>query len=161
KLIFNSLEGQIDTGNMMQALLKEAYKNDILILNHQEVLHFEDSGNEVKIQTNHLSLTTKKIFFATNGFASQLTNNEVIPARAQVLITKPIKDLHLKGTFHIDEGYYYFRNYENRILLGGARNLDFEEETTTKLDLNKKIQDRLDYVLKTVILPNQDFEIEH
>src|SRR5690606_15221990 len=66
KLIFNSLEGQIDTGNMMQALLKEAYKNDILILNHQEVLHFEDSGNEVKIQTNHLSLTTKKIFFATN-----------------------------------------------------------------------------------------------
>jgi len=160
KLVFNSLEGQIDTGNMMQALLKEVYKNDILILNHQEVTHFEDWGHQVEIQTNHLKLTAKKLFFATNGFASKLTDNEVIPARAQVLITKPIKDLHLKGTFHIDEGFYYFRNFENRILLGGARNLDFEGETTTEFDLNKKIQDRLDYILKTVILPHQDFEIE-
>ena len=30
-LIFNPFEGQIDTGNMMQALLKEAVVNDILI----------------------------------------------------------------------------------------------------------------------------------
>lgn len=159
-LIFNPYEGQIDTGNMMQNLLKEVYKSDILILNKQELLSFEDLGNKVELSFKDFSVSAKKIFFATNGFASQLTQNEVIPARAQVLITKPIPNLHIKGTFHIEEGFYYFRNFENRILLGGARNIDFESETTTNFDLNKNIQNRLDEVLKNVILPNTTFEVE-
>lgn len=98
--------------------------------------------------------------FATNGFATELTKNQVKPARAQVLITKPIQNLKIKGTFHLDEGYYYFRNIENRILFGGGRNLDFEGETTTELTQTKIIQDKLEELLKTVILPNQFFEIE-
>lgn len=161
QLIFNRFEGQIDTGNMMQSLLKKVYQNDILILNQQKVMGFEDSGNRAEVFLEDFSFITKKLIFATNGFASELTNQEVIPARAQVLITKPIENLHIKGVFHIDKGYYYFRNVENRILLGGARNLDFETETTTEIELNQKIQNRLDEVLKTVILPNQNFEIEH
>ena len=36
-VIFNPFEGQIDTGNMMQELLKQAAANDILILNQQKV----------------------------------------------------------------------------------------------------------------------------
>lgn len=160
KMIFNPFEGQIDTGNMIQNLLKEVYKNDILILNKQKVLSFQDLGNKVELEVEDFAISSKKVFFATNGFASEITNNEVIPARAQVLITKPIPSLHIKGTFHIDEGFYYFRNFGNRILLGGARNIDFETETTTDFELNKKIQNRLDEVLTTVILPNTDFEIE-
>jgi len=160
KMIFNPFEGQIDTGNMMQNLLKEVYKNDILILNKQKVLSFQDLGNGVELEFEDFTVTSKKVFFATNGFASEITDNEVIPARAQVLITKPIPNLHIKGTFHIDEGFYYFRNFENRILLGGARNIDFETETTTEFELNKKIQNQLNEILKTVILPNTNFEIE-
>ncbi len=160
QLIFNPFEGQIDTGNMMQHLLKVAYQNNILILNKQKVIAFEDFGSKVEIQTEDFCLSTKKALFATNGFATEITNKQVIPARAQVLITKPIKNLHIKGTFHIDKGYYYFRNIDNRILLGGARNIDFETETTTELDLNLKIQNRLGEVLKNTILPTTDFEIE-
>ena len=44
--------------------------------------------------------------------------------------------------------------------MGGARNIDFATETTTDFELNKKIQNRLDEVLKNVILPNTSFEIE-
>src|SRR5690554_49565 len=161
KLIFNPFEGQIDTGNMMQNLLKEVHNNNILILNKQELLSFQDLENKVELHFEDFSVSSKKVFFATNGFASDITNNEVIPARAQVLITKPIPNLSIKGTFHIDEGYYYFRNFENRILLGGARNIDFEAETTTDFELNKKIQNQLDEILKSVILPNTNFEIEH
>ena len=60
-------------------------------------------------------------------------NEEVKPARAQVLITRPIKDLAVKGTFHLDKGYYYFRNIDKRILIGGGRHLDYEPEETCKL----------------------------
>jgi hypothetical protein len=41
---FNPFEAQIDTGNMMQKLLKQAVSNDILILNQQTVTSFVDKG---------------------------------------------------------------------------------------------------------------------
>lgn len=160
-LIFNPFEGQIDTGNMMQALLKEAILDDILILNQQNVSSYRDLNDKVELVTNEFSFTTNKLLFATNGFATQLTEGKVQPARAQVLITKPIENLDIKGTFHLDKGYYYFRNVGNRILFGGGRNLDFEGETTTNLNQTKIIQDSLEQLLKNVILSNYDFEIEH
>lgn len=160
-LVFNPFEGQIETGNMMQALLKEAVKNNILILNGQAVKAFHEKQDGVAVSLESYSFTTKKLLFATNGFASSLTNNAVKPARAQVLITNPIEGLDIKGTFHIDRGYYYFRNIENRILLGGARNLDFEGETTTELAQTELIQYRLEQLLREVILPDTDFTIAH
>jgi glycine/D-amino acid oxidase-like deaminating enzyme len=159
--IFNPYEGQIDTGNMMQALLKEAISKDILILNQAEVTSHIEKNNSVEIIVNDYSFVTKKLFFATNGFASELTSNAVKPARAQVLITEPIPNLDIRGTFHLDKGFYYFRNFEDRILLGGGRNLDFEVETTTDLSQTEKIQNRLEELLKNVILPNQEFKIAH
>ncbi len=160
-LIFNPFEAQIDTGNMMQALLKKAHQNDILILNSQTVTSFQELNDGVEVETNGITFKTNKLLFTTNGFASQLTNNQVKPARAQVLITKPIPNLDIKGTFHLDRGYFYFRNINDRILFGGGRNLDFEGETTTSHDTTELIQNRLVALLKTVILPHQTFEIEH
>lgn len=159
--IFNPFEAQIDTGNMMQALLKQAQSNGILILNNQNVTEFQELNNGVEIKVNSFSFQTKKLLFATNGFAAQLTNNAVKPARAQVLITEPIPNLDIKGTFHLDEGYYYFRNINNRILLGGGRNLDFESENTTQFGQSELIQNKLEEMLKTIILPNQPFTIAH
>ena len=159
--IFNPFEAQIDTGNMMQALLKEAISKDILILNQAEVTSFTDKNNSVELVVNNYTFQTKKLLFATNGFAGSLTDNAVKPARAQVLITEPIPNLDIKGTFHLDKGYYYFRNFEDRILLGGGRNLDFEGETTTDLSQTEKIQNKLEDLLKNVILPNQEFKIAH
>ena len=61
----------------------------------------------------------------------------------------------------MDEGYYYFRNVGNRLLLGGGRNLDIQGETTSDLELNEMIQARLDKLLSETILPNTQFEVEH
>ncbi|MDN3678609.1 FAD-dependent oxidoreductase [Flavobacterium paronense] len=160
-VIFNPFEAQIDTGKMMNALLKKAIANNILILNQVEVKSFQEKTNSVEVTLDEFSFPTKKLLFATNGFASELTNNKVKPARAQVLITEPIPNLDIKGTFHLDKGYYYFRNIDNRILLGGGRNLAFEEETTTELGQTELIQNRLERLLKEVILPNTDYKIEH
>jgi glycine/D-amino acid oxidase-like deaminating enzyme len=160
-LIFNPFEAQIDTGNMMQELLKQAVAADILILNQQTVTAYSDVGNYVEIALTDFTFTSKKIFFATNGFAGTLTKGAVQPARAQVLITEPIKNLDIRGTFHLDRGYYYFRNIGDRILLGGGRNLDFETENTTEFGQTKIVQNKLEDLLKNVILPNQEFQIAH
>jgi glycine/D-amino acid oxidase-like deaminating enzyme len=160
-LIFNPFEAQIDTGNMMQALLKQAIAEDILILNQQTVTSFSDNENDVEVALGDFSFTTKKLLFATNGFANTLTNGAVKPARSQVLITEPIPNLDIKGTFHLDKGYYFFRNIGDRILFGGGRNLDFETEATTEFGQTEIIQKRLEDILKEVILPNHDFKIHH
>lgn len=160
-LIFNPFEAQIDTGNMMQELLKKAISENILILNQQTVTSYADLGNQVEIVLNNFSFKSQKILFATNGFANSITKGAVQPARAQVLITEPIQNLDIKGTFHLDRGYYYFRNVGDRILLGGGRNLDFETENTTEFGQTKIVQNKLEDLLKNVILPNQDFQIAH
>jgi len=103
---------------------------------------------------------------ATNGFASKLLDKNlnldyrVKPARAQVLITEPIKDIKIKGTFHLEKGYYYFRNIDNRILFGGGRNLDFKTEETTKLVQTELVKNKLEELLKTTILPKQDIKVD-
>lgn len=158
---FNSFEGQIDTGKMMNALLLKVQKLDIKILNNCTVESFLEASNFVKVKTNHFELTSNKLFIATNGFAKQLNIPEVKPARAQVIITKPINNLQIKGTFHLDEGFYYFRNIDHRILLGGGRNLDFKTEETTEFGQTQTIQNKLEALLKSTILPNTPFEIEH
>ena len=161
KYSVNQFEGQIDTGKMVTQLLLKAQKVGIKILNNILVESFIENNETVSIKTNQIEFTTKKLFIATNGFAKQLLQENVQPARAQVIITKPIKNLNIKGTFHLYKGYYYFRNIDNRILFGGGRNLDFKTEETTKFGQTEVVQNQLKTILKETILPNTPFEIEH
>ena len=159
ELIYNTLEGQIDTGLMMQSLLKLVHKEGILILNNFEFQSYQTGNNKVYVKTNHVSFETNQLLITTNGFASTIVN-DLKPARAQVLITSPIPSLQIKGTFHMHEGYYYFRNIGNRLLFGGGRHLDFDKESTADMVLNKTIQNELARILKHQILPNYDYDIE-
>ncbi len=63
-----------------------------------------------------------------------------------VIFSSKINNLEIKGTFHLDEGYYYFRNIDNRILLGGGRNLDFKSEETSEFGQTELIQNHLDNI---------------
>ena len=160
--IKNKYEGQINTGNMMQALLHIAYKKGVLILNNLEVDKITDTKTYVETSLkNKLSIQSKKVIVATNGFARQLLPQlDVKPARAQVLVTSAIKNLKLKGAFHYQQGYYYFRNIDGRVLFGGGRNLDFKGEETVDMQLTKTIQNKLESILRKNILPGQSYKIE-
>ena len=161
-IILNKYEGQIDTGLMMQNLLLLAQKKGITVLNNIEIKAINDLGGKVELKSINGVFKAKKVVVATNGFANELLKiNNIKPARAQVLITKPISQLKIKGTFHYQEGYYYFRNIKNRLLFGGGRNINLIKEATSEIGLNSKIQNHLEYLLKTMILPNTVFEIEH
>ena len=161
KVIYNDFEGQIDTGKMMEALLSLCKERNIKIMNGVQVTAYEEQNDAVFIDAEMFSFKTKTLCIATNGFSKQLGLEKVIPARAQVLITKPIKALHVKGTFHLDEGYYYFRNIDNRILLGGGRNLDFKTEKTTDFGETGIVQSKLKELLNDVIVPDQEVAIDY
>ncbi|MEY3682216.1 MAG: hypothetical protein RLZZ289_740 [Bacteroidota bacterium] len=157
---FNQYEGSIHTGKLMEALHRKCVEGGIQFLFATEVLSWQANMQEVEVATQHGNLRCAHLLICTNGFAQELFPNEVKPARAQVLITKPIAH-QIIGTFHSDRGYYYFRDIGQRILLGGGRQLDFETETTTLLESNARIQKALIDKLRFEILPNKDFEIDY
>lgn len=160
RLIFNAFEGQIHTGKTIAALWRLASKLGVKILTGARVEIVE--GNTVIVNQNGADICFKgnKIVLCTNAFTSRFFPDlEMLPGRGQVMITEPIGDLKFKGTFHIEEGYYYFRNVGERVLLGGGRHLDFKGEETLKNGIHPEIEKELIRKLKEEILPNQKFEI--
>jgi gamma-glutamylputrescine oxidase len=161
-MIINTAEGQIDTGKMISALIAKVRAAGIEIINGFEVKDMQDDGKNVLITSpEEIRFSCKKVIVATNGFAKQLLPDQpVVPARAQVLVTSPVRNLKLKGTFHYDSGYYYFRNIGDRVLLGGGRNLDFKTEETAEFGLTQLVQNKLEDLLHEIILPKQNYKIE-
>lgn len=159
---FNRLEGAIDTGKLLLATQRELAAKQIIVLNGIEVINFNPNEQEVSIETNYGEIKSRKLGITINGFAKKLIPGLAVdPARAQVLVTSEINQLQAKGTFHMDKGYYYFRNIGNRILFGGGRNLDFQGENTFELDQTELIQSALEDLLKEKIIPNENFTIDY
>ena len=154
-LAFSPLEGQLNSAKLVLALQQAVQAKGVQILFNTEVKKFKSHKKGVTLQTNlEANLETKQLLICTNGFAKQLLPSlDVVPARGQVFVTEPIPNLKFKGTFHFDEGFYYFRNLGNRILLGGARNKDFKNEKTTSLETSKLIQKTLEEFMMKRILP--------
>ncbi|HEY1039343.1 MAG TPA: FAD-dependent oxidoreductase, partial [Bacteroidia bacterium] len=161
--IENCEEGQINTGLMMKNLLALAYSKGIIVLNGIDVKNIHDTKKECVLElSDGIELKSANVIVATNGFAKLLLKKkDVKPARAQVLITEEIKGLKLKGAFHYNQGYYYFRNIGDRVLFGGGRNLDIKGEETMEFGLTEQIQNKLDEMLNTMILPGKKVKVEH
>ena len=162
RMIYNPFEGQLHTGKMMRALLNKVTNLGVLVLNGCEISKIENAGNHTELITSQGNFKTHKVILATNAFANQLFPElNVMPGRGQVLVTKPIPGLKFKGTFHFNEGYYYFRNIDDRVLFGGGRNLDFKTEATWEFGQTDIVKKQLITYLREVMLPGQHFEIDY
>lgn len=155
-LLKNEREGSLDAGRMMRALLARTWAADVPVLTNCAVEAVETSvaGQLVRL-ANRVNIEANQVLLATNAFATELLPElAVTPGRGQVLVTEPLLDISLPGTFHYDHGYAYFRQLpDHRILLGGGRNLDFAAEETTAPGLTVPVQAYLESLLHDVILP--------
>ena len=161
-LIESPTEGQLHSGQLCQALLCLVQSLGVTILNNIDITGYEKVNGHLLLHNQHsFPLIASQLLVCTNAFAHQLLPQlDITPARGQVLVTSPIDRLPFKGTFHFDEGYYYFRNLGERVLLGGARNHAFEEETTTDLTLTDTIQQELERFLREIVLPGRHYTID-
>lgn len=160
-LVRNPLEGQLHSGRLMRALARLATQSDISVHTGVNVLGLEEGTGEVYLRTSGPTFRTAQVAVCTNGFTRDLLpDSGIAPARGQVLVTEPVPGLPWRGTYHLDCGFYYFRNVGERVLLGGARNLDFDTETTTELALTDTVQQALERLLRDAILPGRAVRIE-
>jgi glycine/D-amino acid oxidase-like deaminating enzyme len=161
-LIENSLEGQLHPGKLCEALLQLVQSMGVTVLTNTEIYKLQDGTQGLELQTNlPVSLKAEKVLVCTNAFAKILIPElDIKPARGQILLTSPVEGLKIKGCFHYDEGFYYFRNLGNRVLLGGARNKFLREEETFSVSTSSPVQETLENFLKETILPGISYTID-
>lgn len=169
-LVYIKHEATLHSGLLVNALWRKAQQLGVRILTGALVTHIHN-GQSLTVHTigGERTIQTDTTVLATNGNLSQITVTQDAltlklpsfePARGQVMLTSPIEGLTLRGSFHFDSGYYYFRNVGNRILFGGGRNSDFDAERTFSMKTTEPLQEHLEQLLRTVIAPGRDVHIE-
>ena len=164
-LVKNNFEGYLHSGKLVQQLLQKIQGMGVQVFNGIEVKSFAGRSGLVHLKTaQQLNFAATQLLICINAFAKDLLPaTNITPARGQVLVTSPIKNLLFNGTFHSEEGFYYFRNLGNRVLLGGGRNTAIAEEETVDQSTSPFIQHELERYLAEIVLPNckEPYTIEH
>jgi len=152
--IVNELEGYLHTGKLYHEMQKQVIAADIFWVNNFEVDSFTAVNQKWCIKSKcEREIWANQVISCVNAYTPLLIKNaDLTPARGQIIVTEPLKNQPLTGIFHADKGYIYARPLDNRILIGGARNLDFEAENTHEFAENTKITEALlDFVNKNLL----------
>lgn len=150
--IRNKYEGQLHTGKLYSCVLNYAKQLGVHLFGGLEVTDWNKSTRIHVTTSSGLELSCENLLLCTNAFTSRITSEKVTPARGQVLVTEPLNKLPCIGPHFYDKGYYYWRDIDNRILLGGARNTDYDGEKSFELTLNDVVINELKQFLKNHIL---------
>jgi len=182
-LVHNPLEWQLQTGRFLMKLLKKfqsmggTYLTGCEVVSYRRISDSPPTGKssgqqsncagltEVKIKNatvkgDYQALTCQTAIFCVNSFAKTFVQDtNIVPGRGQVMITKPIHGLNFESNFFADHGYYYMRTIDGRILLGGARHLNFEAETTHELQNTEFYKQHLPLKIQE-FFPQMKFEVD-
>ena len=165
-LVYNPFEGQIDTGKMMRSLMALAREKEVDVFTGASVLSLEEVSEAVAVLVENIQnmqpipFRGEFVAVCTNAFTRKLIPGlDLSPGRGQVLVTSPVPGLPFQGVFHFDQGFFYFRNFGERIIFGGGRNIDFEKETTEKFELTDPVMKNLRRILNEIIIPGRDYTI--
>lgn len=155
-LVQSKSEGYLHPGKLIQVLLQKVQGLGVKVLTNVDIAGFHQHHKSIELTTNQpFNLSTSQLLLCTNAFTKTLLPQlDIVPARGQVLLTSPVKNLPFKGAFHAEEGFYYFRNLGNKVLLGGARHKALADEATTSFQTTDFIQRHLENYLAEIILPN-------
>lgn len=170
-LVGNRFESQVHSGHLLRCLALLAARAGIEIHTGASVTAIDDGAQQVAVTVSPTDaaegagtrqFTAARVAVCTNALSAQLAPRSGIePARGQILVTEPIAGLPWRGCYHFDEGFYYFRNVGDRVMLGGARNRDFQGEHDTALEVTDTIQQALQTMLEKVILPGRSVRVTH
>ncbi|MCS6904712.1 MAG: FAD-binding oxidoreductase [Bacteroidia bacterium] len=167
-IIENKYEGILHSGKLFRTLYQKVCELGCIVLSGANVTHIDVNSSLCQFWVNHIHPTESLCFSApkgcvcTNAFTRQFFPELAIePGRGQVLITEPLPYVPFRGGFHMEEGYYYFRNVGNRVLLGGGRHLARTEEATTAFGTTPFIQEKLENLLQKIILPKIPYKVDY
>lgn len=153
-------EASLNSAKVLQQLLDLVRANGVEMHFNQDVQSYKPVDGGFDLFTAGRQWFSRKLVFATNAFSSDFFKSEdFVPGRGQILLSQPLPHFKLSGSYHIERGYFYLRQVNDRLMLGGGRHLHPEVEKTTSLELNAKIQTALEDLLRR-LLPDLELKIE-
>lgn len=160
-VISNKFEGGLNTGAMLKAMRDRALNRGVQVFNGVEVRSYSSLQDVLKLETSVGIWKTERIAFCTSSFHSDLFQDlQMNSKRNQVVITKPIFDLELNGTFHHQQGFNYFRNIDGRILMGGMRHHFLNSESTGIQGNTQEVVSALTDFIQHKIHTSSEIEID-
>lgn len=146
--IHNALEAKVDPVMLIDKLEADVRSLGIDIRMRSEILDYRTSSRTgVEVFTNCGPITATHMAICTNALGRRfLGDTDITTGKNQVYVTQPVPS-NIRGTFHMEEGYVYFRGVDNRILIGGGRHLESAEVADGDLTYNEKVKNYLKDVL--------------
>ncbi|MCH7400632.1 NAD(P)/FAD-dependent oxidoreductase [Belliella kenyensis] len=164
RLVKNKFEGELETGKYIDSLLNTCQLKDIRIITGADVIEVEPKVLvKDPLGGSPIAFLSKKVAVCTNAFTKRFFPElDIDPGRGMIMVSNTLADqIPWSGSFHYDKGFVYFRKVgQNRLLVGGGRNVDIEGEQTTLFGINPKIKTYLQALIHEVILPKQEITIE-
>lgn len=156
--IRNSGEGMLHSGKLSRFMQKRCRELGVEFFFGAGVRALSEN----RLHFEYGELQARHILCATNGFTKTvMPEMDVVPGRGSILVSKPMAGFPWRGAFHYNEGYTYFRNVGDRLLIGGARNIDLPTETTDSMHINSEIKAHLlEFVRSTLAIDSLEIEDE-
>jgi glycine/D-amino acid oxidase-like deaminating enzyme len=142
-------EGQIHSGKLMNTFHRYlAMQGCHFLFGSRYLNHMLLSSGEKKVLLAsldyHLEIQTQYLFFCTNAYTCLFSNEmDLYPGRGQILLLQLDPFPELKGNYHYDHGYYYFRQLDSYLLFGGGRHRYPESETTLEMTPTETLKTHL------------------
>lgn len=157
---FSQPEGQLQPLLLLQKARLMAQNLGVKLVLGKKVnqLYNDDPLNYIALEDK--TILSEHVIVATNALTNLLYPDiSITPGRGLMLASKRFNSLKLNANVHAEAGFLYYRNQDNRILLGGLRNLDFTAEETQQLGINPKIKSQLiNYAAKHLGVLEKDWE---
>lgn len=149
---FGTALGHDDDGAIQAALLTSALlrASDAQVRENAEVYALEAQPDGVLLRVRGGDVLAQQVILATNAWTPLLApefEGVITPGRGQILATAPAPPV-LDRSAYCDDGFEYFQQLpDGRFVLGGYRNLAFDQERTYAEHPTPLIQNALDQFL--------------
>lgn len=154
-------DGEVHPLHMLRALFKNC---KVDYYPQEEVFQYSEVSQHIQLRTQRETFSSDALFVTTNADLPVLFpefRQLVQPGRGQILTTEPVP-FRVKGPCYFTQDLCYFRQLpDQRLLVGGFRNLDTAGETTSLDLITDTIQSALLNFVKTRFQNSQNIKISH
>jgi glycine/D-amino acid oxidase-like deaminating enzyme len=149
--LFHPTDGLLEPGRWVRRRAAQAAEAGAKIAEGTRALSLH--GTDVVTEHGTVSATT--VVLATDGYTYGLAPelDEVVkPARAQMLATVPLAERYFEPAIYVREGWdYWQQTRDGRILIGGWRDTELENEFTRDDGPTEAIQVRIEDFLERLL----------
>lgn len=147
-------DGELDPAMLVRGIVAQAASNGVRVFEASGVTHLDCSTmGEAFAKTDNGEVRATVAIVCTNARAGDLLpwmSDRVDPVRGQMLATEPERPM-FPQPIYANHGFDYWRqDHEGRVVLGGWRNLDPDNEVGHEETVSWGIQEKMEAFLRSL-----------